>query len=76
MATKIEIHRSVLGLCAINVSTETDNIFLYNTFAPRDYFGVLIHKDASPMYFANGSIMKTRLYAIFHEKTTFFQVMQ
>ena len=77
MATKIEIHRSVLWLCAINVSTETDNIiFLYNYFAPREYLGALIHKDASPMYFATGSIMKTRLYAIFHEKTAFFQVMQ
>ena len=77
VATKIEIHRSVLWLCAINVSTETDNtMFLYNNFAPRDYLGLLIHKDVSPMYFATGSIMKTRLYAIFHEKTAFFQVMQ
>ena len=55
------------------VSTETDNIiFLYNNFAPRDYLGVLIHKDASLMYLASGSIMKTRLYAIFHEKKAFF----
>ena len=38
--------------------------------------GVLIHKDASPMYFATGSIMKTRLYAIFHEKTTFLSIAQ
>ena len=52
---------------------ETDNfIFLYNNLVPRDYLSVLIHKDASPMYFATGSIMKTRLYAIFHEKTAFF----
>ena len=41
-----------------------------------DYLGVLIHKDASPMYFATGLIMKTRLYAIFHKETAFFQVMQ
>ena len=41
-----------------------------------DYLGELIHKDASPMYFATGPTMKTRLYAIFHENTAFFQVMQ
>ena len=56
---------------------ETDNIiFLYNNFDPRDYLDVLINKDVSPMYFATGSIMKTSLYAIFHEKTAFFKVMQ
>ena len=43
-----------------------------HTINPNDYLGVLIHKDASPMYFATGSIMKTRLYTIFHEKTAFF----
>ena len=60
-------------MCAINVCTETGNIIsLYNMFAPRDYLGVLIHKDPPPMYFATGSIMKTRLYAIFNEKTAFF----
>ena len=64
-------------MCALNVSTEIGNIIsLYDMFAPRDYMGVLIHKDPAPMYFATGSIIKTRLYAIFHEKTAFFQVMQ
>ena len=77
VAIKIEIHRSVLWLFTINVSTETGNIiFLYDMFDPRDYWSVLNHKDPSPMYFATGSIMKTRLYAIFHEKTAFFEVMQ
>ena len=51
-------------------------IFLYDIFDPGDCLGVLIHKDPFPMYFATGSIMKTRLYAIFHEKTACFQVMQ
>ena len=56
------------------ISTETGNmIFLYDMFDPGDCLGVLIHKDPFPMYFATGSIMKTRLYAIFHEKTAFFK---
>ena len=77
VATKIEIHRSVLWLRAINVPTETGNIlFLYDIFYPRDYLDVLIHKDPSPMYIATGSILKTRLYAIFQEKTAIFQAMQ